>query len=368
MSSVFVKLSHILRSLDWWLIAPMMFLIGIGLVMHYSIELNQGGVETTLFTKQLTFVGVGLLFFVVLSFIDIRTFNVIPWIYYGIAVVILVAVLLFGTTIKGTTGWFIVGSVSFQPVELVKILTTLFIASFFSRVATLSLTIRVLMSGFFVSVLLVLVLLQPDLGSAFMLFVLWFGVTLMMRPPKRVLLLIVSVISVVMVVGWFFVLQDYQKDRLAVFVNPSADALHSGYNISQALVAVGSGGLWGRGLGLGTQSQLHFLPEVASDFIFALIAEELGFIGVMSVIFAVMILCGRLWILRSRSNDDFTRIVVGAVLIYIFVQSFFTMGMNVGLLPVTGLPLPLVSAGGSSMVATLFLLGFMHSVARMARR
>lgn len=358
------KMLGIVRSLDWWLVVPVFFLLTIGLVMQYSIGLNQEGPEAELFTKQTTFVTLGLIMFFVLSFVDVRSLNIVPLLYYGCAIMALVGVLLFGTAIRGTTGWFVIGSFSMQPVEFVKILVILFLAGFFTRYRTLAIETRIIRSGILVAVLLVLILLQPDLGSTATLFAIWFGIVLMFRPPKRIIFFILALLMVTAVAGWFGVLQDYQKDRITVLLNPSVDVQGSGYNITQSIVAVGSGGVWGRGLGLGTQSQLHFLPEVASDFIFAVIAEELGFVGVVGVLGAIGFLCGRLWFIVVHVHDYFSRIVASGILMYLFVQSVFTMGMNIGLLPVTGLPLPLVSAGGSSMLATLFLLGMAHSLSR----
>ena len=157
-------------------------------------------------------------------------------------------------------------------------------------------------------------------------------------------------------------LQDYQKDRLLTFVHPSADPLGAGYNLHQSIIAVGSGQWWGRGLGFGTQSQLHFLPEASSDFIFAAIAEEFGFIGALVIIGCICFIAYRLWKYAISTDDIFSAVLVVGVMCYLITQSALVIGMNIGLLPITGVPLPLLSSGGSSMIVTLWMLGLAHRV------
>ena len=352
-----------LFQIDWWLVGPMIFLIGLGLVIQYSIGLNQEVQDFSQFSKQIIFAGTGLLGFILLIFIDHRIFRSHPFVYMISAFVILVLVLLFGTTIKGTTGWFLIGSFSFQPVELIKLLFLLFMATYLEKDPTLiSQSKFFIISGFITAVFVGLILLQPDTGSAFIIFSIWFFSVIFLKAQKKWILLVVVAVIASFLLGWFFLFPDYQKARLSTFINPEADPLGNGYNLNQAIVAVGSGSLWGSGLGLGTQSQLHFLPEVSSDFIFAVVAEELGFIGVLATLAAFMIILFRLWRYLINAKDGFSFVFTLGSFVYLFVQSIMVIGMNIGLLPITGLPLPLVSAGGSSMLITLAILGINHNI------
>jgi rod shape determining protein RodA len=276
---------------------------------------------------------------------------------------LLVSVLLLGTEIKGTTGWFIIGPFSLQPVEFVKIIFILWLAMLFREDQTSRERLRFFfLSGFGTIIFIGLILKQPDLGSSLIVFCVWFGTMLFLRAPKWFIGLVAAAAVSASTLGWFFFFKEYQKNRLLTFIDPSVDPLGTGYNITQSIVAVGSGGLWGKGLGLGTQSQLHFLPESASDFVFAVIAEELGFVGVLAVVGAIACIAWKLWTYIQRTRDPFAFIVLFGTMSYLLAQSFLVIGMNIGIMPITGLPLPLISAGGSSFMATMILLGICHRI------
>lgn len=357
------KLFTALSQFDWVLIGAASFLIGVGLVMQYSIGINQDIPDLGQFNKQAIFVLIGAACFIALTMIDNRQYRAHPAIYVAIAAVLLGGVLLFGQTIKGTTGWFVIAGVSVQPVEFVKIMVILFFATYLTKgVQHVQEPKYFLTTAGVVVALVGLIVLQPDLGSAAVVFAIWYGMLIVLRVPKWIVAITTVLVIVASIFAWFFVLDTYAQNRLTTFINPEADSLNTGYNITQSIVAVGSGGMWGRGLGLGTQSQLHFLPEVNSDFIFAAISEELGLFGATAIILAISILLYRLWRIAQSSKDSFSIVLVIGVLIYIAFQSVITIGMNIGVLPVTGLPLPLVSAGGTSMIATLILLGAAHRI------
>lgn len=364
MHDVFMKLIHSIRRLDWWLFLSTLFLVSLGLVIQYSIGLNQDVPSLQPFYKQLTIATIGFVGFFAFSAIDYRSMKTHPSIYITLIVLLLFGVLLFGQTIQGTTGWFVVGSFSLQPVEFVKLLFIFFIAAFFERDPLgLAQQPRVLFtSGMITALILGLVLLQPDLGSTLMIFMIWFVCMLVLRAPRWFLLTVLAGIALAFLIGWFGLFEDYQKDRLLVFLHPKEDTEGAGYNITQSIVAIGSGSWWGKGLGAGTQSQLHFLPEASTDFIFAVIAEELGFVGVLVTCFALGLLLYRLWITMNRAKNFFSFLLVLGAGSYLAVQSLFLIGMNAGIFPVTGVPLPLVSAGGSSLLMTLWLLGIMHNI------
>ena len=267
------------KSFDWLLLLSAVLLVSFGLVTIYSVALgSQEAGDLFNFQKQVIFFILGLCaLFVIAFFVDFRVFSKYSRWLYIVALALLVAVLFLGSTIRGTTGWFQLGGISFQPVELVKIILILVLAKYFSDKAQFIGNLRyVISSGVGVIVLMAIVLLQPDFGSAMMLFSIWLGFILISGMKKSHMLLMAGIFSLSLLVLWFFIFQDYQKQRVYTFLDPSLDPLGTGYNITQATIAIGSGNIFGKGLGFGSQSQLKFLPESQTDFIFAVIAEELG--------------------------------------------------------------------------------------------
>ena len=206
------------------------------------------------------------------------------------------------------------------------------------------------------------VLLQPDLGSALVMVALWFGLILLAGIKPRTLWIMVGTGILLFAIGWLFLFKDYQKERLLTFTDPGRDPLGAGYNVNQSIIAIGSGQLWGRGLGFGSQSQLHFLPEAQTDFIIAVIGEELGFIGLLAVIILYSILFHRLLRVARLARSDFAAYTALGVAILWSVQVGVNAGAALGLLPVTGVTLPLISYGGSSLITNYLLIGIILSV------
>lgn len=351
------------QQFDWIVWATTLFLVCFGLAAIYSVALSREVPDFFNFKKQIFSLAIGIALMIILSSIDYKIFKNYYIVFYVLAILILVAVLVFGRTIRGTTGWFSYAGFSFQPVEVVKIFLLIFLAKYFSdRSRELKRFRYVFMSGLFTAVLILLVLLQPDLGSAIILFISWFGLILVAGIKRSHLLLIVSLGILVVVVSWFFVLKPYQKDRILTFAEPSRDALGRGYNLTQSIIAVGSGKILGRGLGFGSQSQLRFLPESQTDFIFAVIAEELGLIGVFFV-FAFFIIFFYKVLRNAREiGDDFGMFFSLGFLIVLFSQIAINIGMNIGLAPITGITLPFVSYGGSSLIINLMAVGIIESI------
>ncbi len=346
-----------LRRLDWWMVGAVLLLLTLSIVLMYGIESGSGN-ESSAFVKQILFAILGLMLFVLFSFINYRVLQNYAYILYGAGALLLVAVLLFGTTIRGTTGWFQIGGLSVQPVEFAKVILIIALARYFADHTFQFTSWKIIGYAFgIVGIYAALVLRQPDLGST-AVFVAAFGILLWLTNIRfKQLAIIIASGLIVVAIAWVALLEDYQKDRVLTFLDPARDPLVSGYNVTQAIISVGSGQFLGRGLGLGTQSQLHFLPERESDFIFAVIAEELGFIGASIVIILLGIILWRLWVIMRRANDDYTKYLAAGIALVIFFQSLINIGMNLGILPVTGIPLPLVSAGGSSLLAILSALG-----------
>lgn len=344
------------------LVASAVLLVVIGIVVISSIDVARAfdGVNGR---KQLIAFVIGLVVLGVAAY-TAHTFYraTAPW-WYAAGMILLGLVLFFGTTIRGTQGWFQFGGFSFQPVEFMKVALILMFAKFASRQrASLKQFSFFVGSAALVAMPMSLVLLQPDLGSALLLGLFWLGMMLVVRVRWRYVLGLLAFGFIAGVLAWFFVLQPYQKDRLITFVNPEHDPLGAGYNIAQSIIAVGSGQWIGRGLGFGSQSQLRFLPESHTDFIFAVIAEAFGFLGALLVMGLLVVVMYRLIRMMRAAHDDFSLLVIAGALVMFAAQWAVNIGATMGLLPVTGVPLPLLSYGGSALVSTLLLFGIVESM------
>ncbi|QQS60187.1 rod shape-determining protein RodA [Candidatus Falkowbacteria bacterium] len=355
------KLFFLFKQIDWFLLGPIIVLVCFSLVEIYSISLGQTGADLVFFRKQVAFVIVGIILYLVLSAFDFHHFfSYSNYLYIG-GILLLVLVLIFGETINGTRGWFYIFGFGLQPVELVKIILIISLARYFSKE---SVTIRPLrhfiISAATMAFCAVLVLLQPDFGSAALLFAIWLVFVAGVGFEKKYLLFIGIGLVIVFALAWQFVFKDYQRDRLLSFLQPSATSTH--YNVRQAIIAVGAGGLYGRGLGFGSQSQLKFLPEANTDFIFAVIAEELGLIGVLMVIGCFALILYRLILYLPHIRNYFGSLIIIGGVGLIFIEMFINIGMNIGILPVVGIPLPFVSYGGSALLAHMGLAGIMQNI------
>jgi rod shape determining protein RodA len=326
------------------------------------------GLPNGVITRQGIAWGIGMLLYFALGYINYRHLvNRFSTLGYLLTLSLLSLVLIFGSTIRGTTGWLVFDGLQFQPVEIVKPIFLFFIASFHAKQLGLhSGVARLFYSALLTFPVLLLVLMQPDFGSGLMLLVIWGGVLVAAGQTRRVWV-VLSILAVAAAVAAWFFLAPYQKERLLAFANPTADTLGSGYNVRQALVAVGAGGLLGAGYGQGSQSQLQFLPEKHTDFIYASLVEEMGLLGGAWILFLLLfLLCRMLWIAYQASDNAGYMYVIGATAL-LLVQITINVGMNMGIVPVTGLPLPLVSYGGSAIIGTLMLLGVVQSVYRYRR-
>ncbi len=352
------------RKIDWTLIVTVLFLASFGLAAIYSVALGQGLGEFLNFKKQLIWLVIGFGVMIFFANFDYYYWQRLGWVGYLFGFLLLILVLTpLGSTIRGTRGWFSLGGFSFQPVELMKIFMIIILADLYSRYShTLHKIYHLIFIGLVVALPLLLVILQPDLGSAMVLFFTWFITFLFFTKNKWHIVLIVALMLMSFIVAWFFLFQDYQRDRILTFIDPSLDPLGRGYNVHQSIIAVGAGRLFGRGLGFGSQSQLKFIPESQTDFIFAVIAEELGFVGVIFIISFFGLIFYRMYKIVKGARDDFGMFLVLLIMALIFVQVFINIGMGVGLLPVTGISLPFVSYGGSFLVTAMMLLGIVLNI------
>jgi len=364
---MFNKILNFLKNFDWILFFPVLLLVSFGLVELYSIALGQGnltdGTNLLNFNKQLIFAIVGFILLFLFAFFDSHNLLNYSKYLYIVSLILLLAVLLFGDTVRGTKGWFNIFGFGVQPVEIIKVFLILFLAKYFSDYsAKIEPLKHLLISGGATILLVILVIAQPDFGSAVLLILTWIAMIIFAGFDKKYLFYILFILLLVFSSAWLFYFKDYQKNRLLTFLNPSSNPLEQSYNVAQAIIAVGSGGLNGRGVGFGSQSQLKFLPESQNDFIFAVIAEELGFIGVTLLLFFFTVFIYRGLTKLKKIKNDFGIYFILGCLTLIFIEMFINIGMNMGILPVVGLSLPFVSYGGSSLISSLILVGLMESI------
>ncbi len=355
-----------IKKLDKVLLVAVLSLVMVGLLFIYGIS-RKGNLE--IFQRQLIYVILGLfLMFIFVSF-DYRIFRDHNFILLGLyffGLILLASVLLVGREIRGASSWLQIGELGFEPVELMKLVIILILAKYFSlRHIEVYRLRHLIISGLYVFFPLVLILLQPELGYALVIILIWLSIVVIAGINFKHILLLALIGAIIFSVSWFFLLQNYQipKERIISFLNPHSDPLGQGYNIIQSVITVGSGKIFGRGLGHGTQSQLNFLPEQHTDFIFATIAEEWGLLGSIFILALFGILFYRLVKVSLASSNNFARLFSLGVAIMFLVQAIINIGMNIGLLPIIGIPLPFVSYGGSSMIMSFIALGIIQSIA-----
>jgi rod shape determining protein RodA len=348
--------------LDWIALISVFLLIAIGMIALFSISYQDGRLQLDNFYKQLVSLVVGLVALFALAFFDYRTLNDQSSKIYFVMLAVLTMVIFWGTTVRGTTGWIGLGNWRIQPVEVAKLVMIIFLASFFAKKKVqMGDWMKIISSIVLVFLPVFLIMLQPDLGSASIIIGIWAGMLIASDINKKSLAILL-IVSILFAIGSWFLLEDYQVQRIKTFLHPFSDPQGSGYNVIQSTVAVGSGGIWGKGLGHGSQSQLNFLPEKHTDFIFAVIGEELGLVGGLLVLFLFLVLIYRIKETARTARDNFGYLIAIGVIIMFFLQILVNIGMNIGIMPVAGVPLPFMSYGGSSLVAMLAAIGLSQSV------
>jgi len=353
------------KNIDWLLFFATLPILGAGLV-----TMNSFTGETNFFDRQLVWIGLSFIVFFVFSFIDFRFLKrtgVIVSLFI-ISIVILLALFVTGHVSKGAQSWFRLGFFSIQPSDPVKIVLILVLAKYFSRRHIEIANIRhILVSGAYTFLLFLLVLLEPDFGSAIIIAILWLGMVLVSGISKKHLfsVLVIGIISFGAL--WTFAFKDYQKNRIMTFIHPLADVRGAGYNAYQSTIAVGSGQILGKGIGYGTQSKLKFLPEYQTDFIFAAFAEEWGFVGAFSLIFMYGVVIWRILANALRGASNFEILYGTGVMILFIIHFLINVGMNIGILPVTGVVIPLMSYGGSHLITEFAALGILMGMRRYRR-
>ena len=343
--------------LDAWLLLLLVILCGYGLFVLYSASgQDMGDVK-----RQAIRMGAGFFALIFLAQIKPRMLIALtPWLYL-LVLALLVAVMLFGVSAKGAQRWIALPGFRFQPSELMKLVLPMAVAAYLVRDQLPPRLKRVIIAVLIIAVPTALIMKQPDLGTSLLIAASGVFVLLLSGLYWRYVFVALAIIGACLPVFWGF-MKEYQKQRVLTFLNPESDPLGSGWNIIQSKTAIGSGGLSGKGWLEGTQSQLNFLPESHTDFIIAVIGEELGFYGIAFLLLLYLLIIFRGMILAMRAHDRFARLLAGSITLTFFVYVMVNIGMVTGLMPVVGVPLPMISFGGTSIVTLMCGFGMLMSI------
>ncbi len=349
-----------LKKIDWLIAFSALALSLFGLLSIYGQE------ATNNFYKQSIFIVIGFLLMILVSFFDWRALKEHPhfvlFLYFA-GIALLLGLFIFAPALREVRRWYVFGPVSFDPVEFFKIVLIILLAKFFSkRHVEMYKFSHIVFSGIYVLVPAVITFFQPDMGSAIILVALWLGVLFVSGIKIKHFLILCLIGILILTLSWSFLLKDYQKVRITAFLEPHVDPQGINWNPEQAKIAIGSGGILGQGIGEGGQTRYGFLPESQTDFIFAAIAEETGIVGVLILLSLFSILLFRVLKVALIAPENFSRLFCFGFVILIASQAFINIGMNQGLLPIVGLPLPFVSYGGSSLVFSFIGLGIVQSI------
>lgn len=353
-----------LKNLDWILIASSFLLVGFGLLSIYSSSVGKG--DFLNFKKQILFFIIGALLMFFFSFFDWKTFrensSFILALYF-ICLVALAGLFFFAPLTRGVKSWYKIGIFSIDPIDFTKIVLIILLAKYFSKKHVEMYQIRhILLSGFYVFLPAVLVFLQPNMGSVLVLVSLWVGILIVSGIKISHFLILLFCALLILVMGWSFLLKDYQKTRIMSFISPQVEPLGINWNQNQAKIAIGSGKIFGQGIGSGSQTQYGFLPEAQTDFIFSSIAEETGLFGVSILLLLFLVLIWRIFKIALSSQSNFSRLFSTGIATLLISQIFINIGMNLGLLPIIGIPLPLVSYGGNGLITILMSIGILGNI------
>lgn len=348
------------KGYDWFLLGSVIFLCALGLAVLFSTTYDLNIASEA--SKQVFYIPLGFAVLFIVSKIDYRMFKSYTGVLYILVILLLLSVRFFGKTALGATRWIDFGFFQFQPSLLAQLLMAIILAKFFSEnYEELKHFKTVLRSAVYVAIPTILVALQPDLGTA-LVFVFMWGTMVLSSNAKKIYLAVFGVVGLSSIPLLWNLLKDYQKDRILTFMNPTMDPQGAGWNVNQAMIAIGSGQFWGRGLGRGTQSQLNFIPEKHTDFIFASLAEEMGFLGVLMLLALYLLLFFRGIRIAILARDFFGTYLTIGILSMLFVHVFVNIGMNMGIMPVTGIPLPLISYGGTPILVDLAAVGILENI------
>ncbi|MBL7002645.1 MAG: rod shape-determining protein RodA [Gammaproteobacteria bacterium] len=342
---------------------PMLiFLISLLVLLGVFVVFSASGENTALLERHAYRIGLATFLLIVVANIALRWLQAGTFFFYLLGVGLLVAVIFFGEIGKGAQRWINFGFIRFQPSEILKLAVPMMVAYYLSdKILPVGLK-DLMVSLLIVFIPVLLIAKQPDLGTAILVGSAGFFVLFIAGIRWRILIMMTLILLITAPVLWKYALHDYQKTRIMTMLDPESDPLGSGYHIIQSKIAIGSGGTYGKGWLNGTQSQLDFLPERSTDFIFAVFSEEFGFIGVILLLILYLLIILRGLVIAAHANNTFGRLLAGALSMTFFVYLFVNTGMVSGLLPVVGVPLPLVSYGGTSIVTLMIGFGMIMSI------
>lgn len=363
---MFTSFKTISQGVDW-----VLFLSTLPLLMTGLITMRAFGAESNyFFSRQIVWIGIGFAIFFIFSLIDwrfLRKSEVLIFLFL-FSILILVTLLILGNAIRGATSWFQWHFFSIEPVDPIKLILILIWAKYFSRrhieIANIK---HIIVSGIYMVIPAFLVFFQPDIGSSLIIFLIWLGMIMVSGINKKHLLLIFLIITFLFSVSWFFVFKPYQKERIITFLHPLKDIQGAGYNAIQSMIAVGSGQILGKGIGYGSQSRLGFLPEHQTDFIFAAFSEEWGLVGVLLFFLFYGVIIWRILKNAYFGQSNFEVLFGIGLAIFLIAHLLIHVGMNVGILPITGINLPFMSYGGSNLLTVFAGLGILMGMRRYAR-
>jgi len=344
--------------IDLPLLAGLLVLMGFGLMVLYSAS-GESQLQLRAQIIRLLIAFGAMVFF---AWIPPRVYKKWTPLVFAIGIIMLVAVIFVGEMGKGAQRWLSFGGFRFQPSEIMKLAVPMMVAWYFSERRLPPNFKELFIAGALIALPTFLILIQPDLGTSILIASSGAFVIFLAGIRWRILLSLFLFVVIYAPIHWLFVMQDYQKQRVLTFLNPEQDRLGAGYHIIQSQIAIGSGGMQGKGWMQGTQSQLEFLPERNTDFIFAVLGEEFGFTGVLILLATYLWIVGRGFLISLRAQETYTRLLSGAITLTFFVYVFVNIGMVTGILPVVGLPLPLVSYGGTSMVTLMVSFGILMGI------
>lgn len=355
------------RAFDPWLVGVSLMLAGLGMALIYSGSLARAGEPVAVLrgpvAKQVVFLGIGLALMVVCARVDYRAWRAFALPLYGGALAALAVVLVLGSDEFGSRRWISVAGIQLQPSEPAKLLTIILLAKVIAAAGGTSLRGRMFLLTLGLAAFpALLVFKEPDLGTSLVFIAAWLGMVYIGGARGRHLGLLAGVAAVALPFVMLVAIHGYQKERLQVFFEPEHDPLGTGFNINQAAISIGSGGWFGKGLTHGTQTQLDFLRTQTTDYVFSVLGEELGFAGAMLLFALFLVLLIRGLRVAMTAQDEFGRLVATGIVVMVLTQVFINVGVNVRLFPVTGIPLPFISQGGSSLMTMFMAVGLLQSI------
>lgn len=346
--------------IDWLLVLPVILMTLMGVLTLTSFNINNvSQVSQALIWRHIFSIIMGFTVSIIISRIDYRSFSSVVQPLFFITIFTLLLVLFLAETINGARSWFSLGFINVQPSEFAKISVIIIIAHYINRYHyRLNSFITIILSLIPISIISFLILLQPDFGTTSVIVIIWLGMIVFGGAKFRHIFTLLLMGIILFASLWGFIFKDYQKQRILTFLDPTSDPLGSGYNSIQAIKSVSSGGL------LGVDRQFISVPEIHTDFIFAGFAQQWGFLGVSFYFIFAIIIVGRIFYIGLKSQDSFARMLLLGILLVFTSQFSINIGMNIGLLPITGIPLPFMSYGGSSMIVYWIFIGIILSIQR----